>query len=135
RRRREAQGADVQGGSQRRGDVQRSFRAGEAQGQPDATGVRERQSAAVGAVSELAAGTELAGYRIEGLAGRGGMGVVYRAQDLALQRPVALKVLSPDLAEDDRFRERFLRESRLAASLDHPSIVPVYDAGEARGDL
>jgi DNA-binding beta-propeller fold protein YncE len=80
-------------------------------------------------------GSELAGYRIEALIGRGGMGVVYRAHDLALDRPVALKVLSPELAEDERFRQRFLLESRLAAALDHPSIVPVYDAGEARGEL
>src|SRR5262245_58236708 len=80
-------------------------------------------------------GSELAGYRIDALLGRGGMGVVYRAHDLALERPVALKILAPELAADDRFRERFLRESRLAASLDHPSIVPVYDAGEYSGEL
>jgi ABC-type branched-subunit amino acid transport system substrate-binding protein/streptogramin lyase/predicted Ser/Thr protein kinase len=80
-------------------------------------------------------GTELAGYRIEALVGRGGMGVVYRALDLALDRPVALKILAPELAKDVRFRERFLRESRLAASLDHPSIVPVFDAGEVGGEL
>src|SRR5947207_15508878 len=63
------------------------------------------------------------------------MGVVYRAHDLALDRPVALKILSPELAEDARFRERFLTESRLAASIDHPNIVPVYDAGEVAGEL
>ena len=80
-------------------------------------------------------GRELAGYRVEQLLGRGGMGVVYRAHDLALDRPVALKILAPELAADERFRERFLRESRLAASLDHPSIVPVYDAGEVAGEL
>jgi DNA-binding beta-propeller fold protein YncE/predicted Ser/Thr protein kinase len=80
-------------------------------------------------------GSELAGYRVESLLGRGGMGVVYRAHDLALDRPVALKILAPELAADERFRERFLRESRLAASLDHPSIVPVYDAGEVAGEL
>lgn len=81
------------------------------------------------------AGTELGGYRIESLLGRGGMGVVYRAHDLALERSVALKLLAPELAEDVRFRERFHRESRLAASLDHPSIVPIYDAGEVAGQL
>jgi outer membrane protein assembly factor BamB len=97
--------------------------------------VREADAAAVGAMSEFAAGTELAGYRIESFVGRGGMGVVYRALDLALDRKVALKVLSPELAADDHFRERFLRESRLAASLDHPAIVPVFDAGETRGQL
>ena len=80
-------------------------------------------------------GTELAGYRVEALLGRGGMGVVYRAHDLALDRPVALKILAPELAADASFRERFLRESRLAASLDHRSIVPVYDAGEVAGEL
>ena len=80
-------------------------------------------------------GTELGGYRIDGLLGRGGMGIVYRARDLALERNVALKLLAPELAEDVHFRERFHRESRLAASLDHPSIVPVYDAGEVAGRL
>ena len=79
----------------------------------------------------VAPGTELGGYRIEELLGRGGMGVVYRAHDLALDRPVALKLLAPELADDVRFRERFLRESRLAASLDHPAIVPIYDAGQS----
>jgi serine/threonine protein kinase len=82
-----------------------------------------------------AVGTELAGYRIEALLGRGGMGVVNRAHDLALDRNVALKLLAPELAEDVRFRERFLRESRLAASLDHPAIIPIYDAGEVAGRL
>ncbi len=80
-------------------------------------------------------GTELAGYRLEALLGRGGMGVVYRAHDLALDRDVALKLLAPELADDERFRERFLRESRLAASLDHPNVVPVHDAGEIDGQL
>src|SRR6478672_8745848 len=80
-------------------------------------------------------GTELAGYRIEALVGRGGMGVVYRAHDLALDRDVALKLLSPELAEDISFRERFLRESRIAASLEHPNVVPIHDAGEIDGQL
>ncbi len=80
-------------------------------------------------------GTQLAGYRIDGVVGRGGMGVVYRATELALDRPVALKLIAPELAEDRSFRERFLRESRLAASLDHPGILPVYAAGEASGEL
>src|SRR5262249_28154329 len=79
--------------------------------------------------------TELAGYRLEALLGRGGASVVYRAEDLRLRRKVALKLLTPELAEDRQFRERFLRESELAASLDHPNIVPVYDAGEAEGLL
>jgi YVTN family beta-propeller protein len=80
-------------------------------------------------------GSELAGYLIEALVGRGGMGVVYRAHDRALDRKVALKILSPELAADVGFRERFLIESRLAAALDHPSVIPVYDAGEAAGEL
>src|SRR5262249_2343098 len=63
------------------------------------------------------------------------MSVVYRAHDLALDRKVALKLLAPELAEDERFRERFLRESKLAASLDHPSIIPIYDAGDVHGQL
>jgi YVTN family beta-propeller protein len=75
-------------------------------------------------------GTVVAGYRVERVLGRGGMSVVYRAHDPRLKRKVALKLLAPELAEDDRFRERFLRESQLAASLDHPNVVPVYEAGE-----
>ena len=80
-------------------------------------------------------GTQLAGYRIDGVVGRGGMGVVYQATELALDRPVALKLIAPELAHDRSFHERFLRESRLAASLDHPGILPVYAAGEAGGEL
>ena len=82
-----------------------------------------------------ALGTELAGYRLEALLGRGGMGVVYRARDLALDRDVALKLLAPHLAEDVSFRERFLTESRVAASLEHPNVVPIHDAGEIDGQL
>ena len=80
-------------------------------------------------------GTTFAGYRIEDLVGRGGMGVVYRATDLSLERPVALKLIAPELAEDERFRSRFLREPRLAASLDHPNVIPIYEAGEHDGQL
>ena len=80
-------------------------------------------------------GTELAGYRIEGLVGRGGMGVVYRAVQTRLERHVALKILAPELAHDTGFRERFERESHLAASIDHPNIIPIYEAGEADGVL
>src|SRR5919197_1160268 len=81
-------------------------------------------------VAEDRIGTELAGYRIERVLGRGGMSVVYLAQDARLKRNVALKLLAPELAEDESFRVRFLRESQLAASLDHPNVVPVYEAGE-----
>src|SRR3954463_9182745 len=80
-------------------------------------------------------GSEVAGYRIESLIGRGGMAVVYRAEDLRLHRKVALKLLSPQLADNDEFRQRFIMESRLAASLDHPNIVPIFEAGEADGQL
>ena len=96
-------------------------------------------AAVVGAAMSVSAdprvGSEFLGYRIEALLGRGGMSVVYRAEHLRLKRKVALKLLTPELAEDARFRERFLRESELAASLDHPCIVPIYDAGEAEGQL
>jgi hypothetical protein len=74
-------------------------------------------------------------YRIDAVAGRGGMGVVYRATDLSLSRPVALKLIAPELAQDPAFRERFLREPRMAASLDHPGVVPIYEAGERNGQL
>jgi serine/threonine protein kinase len=80
-------------------------------------------------------GTELAGYRIESVIGRGGMGVVYLAEHLRLKRKVALKVLAPELAADERFRDRFMRESEIAASLDHPNVVTIHDAGEADGLL
>ncbi len=80
-------------------------------------------------------GSELAGYHVEALIGRGGMGAVYRAEELTLGRKVALKVIAPELAQDSRFRERFLRESRIAASLDHPHIVPIFKAGEEDGAL
>ena len=78
---------------------------------------------------------ELAGYRVDELIGRGGMGEVYRALDVNLGRPVALKVLAAGVAGDERFRERLLSESRLAASLDHPNVVPIYEAGEVDGRL
>jgi WD40 repeat protein len=80
-------------------------------------------------------GTELAGYRIESLLGFGGMSVVYLAEDLRLKRKVALKLLPPSLAEDESFRGRFLRESELAASIDHPNIVPIYEAGRTEDIL
>ena len=86
-------------------------------------------------MGEPSIGSTLGGYRIESLIARGGMGVVYRATQLALERPVALKVIAAELANKEGFRERFLRESRLAASLDHPSVVPVYDAREEDGEL
>jgi DNA-binding beta-propeller fold protein YncE/predicted Ser/Thr protein kinase len=86
-------------------------------------------------VAEPSIGSTLGGYRIESLIARGGMGVVYRATQLALERPVALKVIAHQLADDEKFRSRFLSESRLAASLEHPAVVPVYDAREDDGEL
>src|SRR6266516_4694757 len=80
-------------------------------------------------------GTEIPGYRIESVIGRGGMGVVYLAEDVHLKRKVALKVLAPELAQDEKFRERFVRESQLAASLDHPNIIPIFEAREVEGLL
>src|SRR5687767_6306998 len=76
-----------------------------------------------------------AGYRVESVVGRGGMGVVYRATGLSLERPVALKLIAPELAGNERFRARFPREPRLAASLDHPNVIPIYEAGEHDGQL
>ena len=80
-------------------------------------------------------GTEFAGYRIEALLGRGGMSVVYRAENARLGNKVALKLLAESLADDESFRERFVRESRTAAALNHPNIVPIYDAGDREGVL
>jgi serine/threonine-protein kinase len=80
-------------------------------------------------------GTEFAGYRIEALLGRGGMSVVYRAENARLGNKVALKLLADELALDESFRERFVRESRTAATLNHPNIVTIYDAGDWEGVL
>jgi serine/threonine protein kinase/DNA-binding beta-propeller fold protein YncE len=80
-------------------------------------------------------GSQVAGYRLEQQIGLGGMAVVYRARDTRLDRDVALKVLAPALAQDDSFRQRFIRESRAAAAVDDPHIIPVYEAGEERGVL
>ena len=83
----------------------------------------------------LAPGTEFAGHRIDAVAGRGGMGVVYRATQTALDRVVALKLIVPELADDPGLRDRFERESRIAASIDHPNVLPLYYAGEQDGVL
>ena len=83
----------------------------------------------------LDTGTEVSRYRVEELVARGGMGLVYRARDVRLDRQVALKVLSPELSGDERFRERFVRESRLTAAVDHPHVIPVYEADEWNGLL
>ena len=83
----------------------------------------------------LVPGTEFAGHRIDAVAGRGGMGVVYRATQQALDRVVALKLIVPELADDPGLRDRFERESRIAASIDHPNVLPLYYAGEQDGVL
>jgi serine/threonine protein kinase len=80
-------------------------------------------------------GDKIAGYVLEDQIGAGGMAVVFRARDDRLGRPVALKLLAPGLAADDGFRQRFIRESRAAAAVDHPNIIPIYEAGEADGVL
>ncbi|HTU06204.1 MAG TPA: serine/threonine-protein kinase, partial [Trebonia sp.] len=80
-------------------------------------------------------GKALAGYRLEALVGAGGMAVVFRARDERLDRPVALKILEPSRAEDPEFRQRFIAESRAAAKVDDPHIIPVYEADEADGVL
>jgi streptogramin lyase len=86
-------------------------------------------------MGDRAIGSTLAGYRLDELIARGGMGVVYRATQLALERPVALKVIARQYAESASFRQRFIRESQLAAQLDHPNVVPVYDAREELDEL
>jgi serine/threonine-protein kinase len=83
----------------------------------------------------IGVGETLGEYTIDALLGRGGMGTVYLATQERLGRKVALKLLAPALADDDAFRARFLRESRLAASLDHPNVIPIYDANETDGVL
>ena len=87
------------------------------------------------AIGDFPPGARIAGYRIEQLIGRGGMAVVYRATNVRLDRMVALKILSPDLARNDSFRQRFIRESRAGAAVDHPHVIPVFEAGEAQDVL
>src|SRR3954453_21585823 len=98
-------------------------------------GPPHRRGRGAGAGGELGVGSPFAGHRIDAVAGRGGMAVVYRATDLTLDRPVALKLLTPSLARAPVFRARFERECRLAAALDHPNVVPIFHAGTERGAL
>jgi serine/threonine-protein kinase len=86
-------------------------------------------------MADLETGNEFAGCRIEGVLGRGGMGVIYRATELRLGRPVALKLIATEQASDPDVRERFEREARMTASIEHPNVVPVYAAGEEDGHL
>jgi len=83
----------------------------------------------------LAPGSRFAGYEVESVVGLGGIGVLYRARQLRLDRPVALKVVEPELARDPVVRERLRREARSVASLDHPNVVPLYEAGEEDGTI
>ena len=96
---------------------------------------RKESHTVVATESHLTTGDEIAGYTLESLVGRGGMGEVFRAVDGHLARAVALKVLAPGLVHDEASRDRILRESQLAASLDHPNVIPVYAAGEADGHV
>ncbi len=82
---------------------------------------------------QISQGMTIAGFRLDELIGEGGMGVVYKARQLDLDRVVALKLIQPTLSDSNEFRDRFQRESRLAASIDHPNIVPVFQAGEEQG--
>jgi len=85
--------------------------------------------------SDIPLGSVFAGCRVEEVIGHGDMGVVYRAQELALQRPVALKLILPEHSGNERFRERFRRESMIAAAIDHPNVIPIFDAGDEDGVL
>ena len=80
-------------------------------------------------------GEEFAGYRLVSVLGRGGMSVVFRAENPRLGNVIALKVLDPSLANDDIFRTRFLEESRIAASMNHPNVIPIHDMGSSDGLL
>src|SRR3954454_22312804 len=88
-----------------------------------------------GAAMNTRVGTQIGGYKIESVIGRGGMSVIYLAEQVRLGRKVALKLLAPELATDERYRERFAAESRLASTINHPNIIPLYDAGEDQGYL
>jgi serine/threonine protein kinase len=83
----------------------------------------------------LTIGSRFGGYRVDSFVARGGMGMIYKATQLALDRTVALKIVVPELAPDEAFRARFKREAQLAGTLDHPNILPVYEAGEIDGQL
>jgi hypothetical protein len=87
------------------------------------------------AIGDFPPGSRIAGYQIQELIGRGGMAVVYRAADVRLDRLVALKVLAPELTRDSAFRQRFIRESRSGAAVDHPNVIPVFEAGDSDGVL
>ena len=83
----------------------------------------------------LSPGSTFAGYEVEGIVGSGGVGILYRARQLRLDRPVALKLVEPEIASDPVVRERLRRETRTVAALDHPNIAPLYEAGEQDGTV
>lgn len=83
----------------------------------------------------LSPGSAFAGYEVESVVGLGGIGILYRARQLRLDRPVALKVVEPEVARDPVVRERLRREARMVAALDHPNVVPLYEAGEEAGSV
>jgi predicted ATPase/predicted Ser/Thr protein kinase len=83
----------------------------------------------------LPVGSRLGAYVVQGELGRGGMGHVYLAEHVSMGRKAALKLLAPELAGDEAFRERFVRESQLIAAIEHPNMIPIYDAGEVDGVL
>jgi serine/threonine protein kinase len=83
----------------------------------------------------LSPGSTFGGYEVESVVGLGGIGILYRARQLRLDRPVALKLVEPDVARDPVVRERLRREARAVASLDHPNVVPLYEAGEQDGTV
>ncbi len=97
--------------------------------------IHRRRGSATADAAELQPGDTIAGYRIEGLLGSGGMGAVYEATQLSLKRRVALKVIAPGVPISDTLRGRFRREGELQAVIDHPHILPVYEAGDDRGRL
>src|SRR5947207_10363629 len=84
---------------------------------------------------QVRTGAVLAGFRLKSLLGEGAMGTVYLAEETTTGRTVAVKLLKPELARDERFRRRFLRETELAANLDHPHVVPTLASGEEDGAL
>jgi pSer/pThr/pTyr-binding forkhead associated (FHA) protein len=106
---------------------------------PDPTPVRprRREPEVVQPIGrdELPAGSVFAGCRVDDVLGRGEMGVVYRADELALQRRLALKTILPEYSRDEHFRERFRRESTVAAAIDHQNVIPIFDAGDEDGVL